>query len=220
MSTNPKPRRRFLRFRLRTLLLLPLVFAAAWWWVTWPERTARRFVELLATGDIDSAKAMTDFSEEELWVLAEIDGIEFKPPVLNSDGWRNYIAARRTFQVPIHADTGGGKLDGFSAVRNRVSQDLTAAKNTFAVYRLKHADAMSIAAALSSVFQGTAGLRINTLVGQNSLLVHAGLNEHLAVRSLIAQLDSLQRPDERSTIFRQPVYRPSEQPAKIIHPTP
>jgi hypothetical protein len=200
---------------------LPPLFAACWWWVTWPERTARKFVNLLAAGDFDAAKAMTDFSEEGLWVLAKIDGIEFKPPELSSGGWHNYLAARRTFQIPILADTGGGKLAGFTAARNRVSRDLAAAKNTFAVYRMQYSDAMSIATVLSSVFKGTPGIRINTLVDQNSVLVHAGSNEHLLVRSLIAQLDLLQRPDEsRSNIFRHPIYRPSEQPAKIIHPAP
>ena len=38
------------------------VLAAAgwfgWWWVTWPERTAREFVEFLRTGKADEARAM------------------------------------------------------------------------------------------------------------------------------------------------------------------
>src|SRR5262245_37254839 len=32
--------------------------AAGWWWVTWPERTAREFVDLVASGDIDAANSM------------------------------------------------------------------------------------------------------------------------------------------------------------------
>jgi len=30
---------------LTTSVLLPIA-AAGWWWVTWPERTAREFIEL------------------------------------------------------------------------------------------------------------------------------------------------------------------------------
>lgn len=36
--------RRFLRFKLRTLLLLPAVFAFGWFWWTWPQRTLQAFV--------------------------------------------------------------------------------------------------------------------------------------------------------------------------------
>jgi hypothetical protein len=54
---EPATKRRFFRFRLRTLLLLPILVAAGWWWWTWPERTARRFVERLNAGDIEDAKA-------------------------------------------------------------------------------------------------------------------------------------------------------------------
>jgi hypothetical protein len=56
MATLPTHRRRFLRFRLRTLLLLPLLFALGWWWVTWPEWTARAFSEAVVKRDQLAAK--------------------------------------------------------------------------------------------------------------------------------------------------------------------
>jgi hypothetical protein len=34
---------------LTSSMLAVLIFAG-WWWVTWPERTARKFVELLGAG--------------------------------------------------------------------------------------------------------------------------------------------------------------------------
>jgi hypothetical protein len=37
---------------------LSVLAAAGWWWVTWPERTAREFVSLLGNGDMEQAKAM------------------------------------------------------------------------------------------------------------------------------------------------------------------
>ncbi len=38
---------------LSSSVLAPLG-AAAWWWVTWPDRTAREFVELLVAGTTTS----------------------------------------------------------------------------------------------------------------------------------------------------------------------
>jgi hypothetical protein len=38
---------------------LALLTFAGWWWVTWPERTARHFVALLGAGRIGEARALT-----------------------------------------------------------------------------------------------------------------------------------------------------------------
>src|SRR5262245_3647686 len=49
------------RWLLMTMLLSSVVSALAlggWWWVTWPERTAREFLSLMSQGTIDDAKAM------------------------------------------------------------------------------------------------------------------------------------------------------------------
>ena len=43
-------KRKWRQFGLRTLLLLPLLFAIGWWWLTMPERTARRFIDAMAEG--------------------------------------------------------------------------------------------------------------------------------------------------------------------------
>jgi hypothetical protein len=64
MSATLTTRRRFLRFRLRTLLLLPLIFALAWWWVTWPKRTMARLDEFVAAGSLDEAAKMIEFEPD------------------------------------------------------------------------------------------------------------------------------------------------------------
>jgi hypothetical protein len=56
MTHEPKqPRLRF-RFRLRTLLLLPVLVAAGWWWAEWPERTARSFAAAAIYRDAIAAR--------------------------------------------------------------------------------------------------------------------------------------------------------------------
>jgi hypothetical protein len=65
MSSGPtNGRTSRLRFRLRTLLLLPLVFALGWWWVTWPQRTINRLDELVAAGDLDQAASLIVFEPD------------------------------------------------------------------------------------------------------------------------------------------------------------
>jgi hypothetical protein len=44
---------RWLVFAMLFSSLLSVLAAAGWWWVTWPERTAREFVDRLAAGDDD-----------------------------------------------------------------------------------------------------------------------------------------------------------------------
>jgi hypothetical protein len=35
-----------------------LLAAAGWWWVTWPERTASKFIELISHGKFEQARQM------------------------------------------------------------------------------------------------------------------------------------------------------------------
>ncbi len=37
---------------------LAVLAAAGWWWVTWPERTAREYFDLLRQGKLDDAQNM------------------------------------------------------------------------------------------------------------------------------------------------------------------
>jgi len=49
---------RWLVIAMLTTSVLAVLAAAGWCWVTWPERTAREFVELLATDKVEEARAM------------------------------------------------------------------------------------------------------------------------------------------------------------------
>jgi hypothetical protein len=49
---------RWLVFAMLFSSLLSVLAAAGWWWVTWPERTAREFVSLLQAGDDEHVRNM------------------------------------------------------------------------------------------------------------------------------------------------------------------
>jgi hypothetical protein len=44
---------RWLLWSMLSLSVVAALSAAGWWWVTWPERTARQFVELMSQSKID-----------------------------------------------------------------------------------------------------------------------------------------------------------------------
>ena len=51
------------RFSLRSLLMLPLLFAVAWMWTTWPHRTFESFANALRDERFELAKSMVDSTE-------------------------------------------------------------------------------------------------------------------------------------------------------------
>ena len=56
-------RRRRFQFDLRFMLMvLTVASATTWWWVKWPQRTWRRFVRALSSGDVDGANRICDES--------------------------------------------------------------------------------------------------------------------------------------------------------------
>ena len=58
MTDERRPRRRWFQFGVRTLLLFPVVFAVTWWWVTWPSRTSRKFLQSITEGHYEMATQM------------------------------------------------------------------------------------------------------------------------------------------------------------------
>jgi hypothetical protein len=149
-------KRRFFRFRLRTLLLLPILVAAGWWWLTWPERTAKRFVQLLKDGDLESAKAMIDDPQPSagFWKIAESGKFNFDPPVFQPATRRDYLAARRTFHFDWRWDSESRPLGPFLASRNRIMLG-TSASNTGVrlVIALKSDAAGALARSLGPLYQ-------------------------------------------------------------------
>lgn len=59
---------RWLLISMWSVSVLSVLSAAVWWWITWPERTAREFFELLRAEKIDKAERMMG--------LPMIDGTE------------------------------------------------------------------------------------------------------------------------------------------------
>ena len=55
---------RWLVIAMLTTSVLAVLAAAGWWWVTWPERTAREFVDLMAKGRYEEAREMVELQCE------------------------------------------------------------------------------------------------------------------------------------------------------------
>jgi hypothetical protein len=153
MAKIPLMIRRFLRFRLRTLLLLPVLFAAGWWWATWPERTARRFVELLTAGDIEAATAMSDLPQpfEAFWAFAKSGRFEFDRPILAKVLWRETISGRRLFIIPWRSTRSSGDLRTFAAACGRVSLSAANEGNLSITHSIQILPAQKLANILSVV---------------------------------------------------------------------
>jgi hypothetical protein len=77
---------------------------------------------------------------------------------------------------------------------------------------------------LSEVYSSAPNHQFVADVRTNAVLVSAPASQIAAVERLIAGLDGAASPQaaqrERESKFRHPMYRPSEQPAKIVRPTP
>jgi hypothetical protein len=58
--------------------VIAVIGYGGWWWFTWPERTAREFVELIATKRFDEANRITTFAFESK---------EFPPIKLQRHDW-------------------------------------------------------------------------------------------------------------------------------------
>lgn len=119
---------RWFRYRLRSLLVLPVLFAACWWWVTLPERTAKQFVQLLATGDLPRAQAMIDGPQPSagFWKIVESREFAFEAPSFQPATRGEYLSARRVFRFDWQRKILTGQLGPFVAHRNRIVLDPSA----------------------------------------------------------------------------------------------
>ncbi len=112
---------RWLMIGLWTSIVLAVLAAAGWWWVTWPERTAREFVRCIAEGRFEDVKTMlqviVDVEDEwgrgldlsdERWQVA-FRQIRFKlEPRTASD----LLRGRQRFE-DIKVDVRAGRLKWF-----------------------------------------------------------------------------------------------------------
>ncbi len=82
---------RWLVIAMLTTSVLSVLAAAGCWWVTWPERTAREFVELIATEKFEAAQAMMG-QEEIVWTAERGCSV----PVRSSSKWGDVEAKPRS----------------------------------------------------------------------------------------------------------------------------
>ena len=66
------------RFRLRSLLAMPIAFAVVFWWVTWPSRTFRSFDDAIArqqfeivNSAVERRQCFFEFREDGIQYIAE-----------------------------------------------------------------------------------------------------------------------------------------------------
>jgi hypothetical protein len=115
---------RWLLWTMMTLSVFGTLAAAGWWWVTWPERTAREFIRLLRDGDIESINAL--IIPKTYWmdnsVSERSSTLAFSNEWMNGDGtgqghrigqrrgqWIDLIEARKVRQRTV-ADLFSGEM--------------------------------------------------------------------------------------------------------------
>ena len=96
---------RWLLIGMLTASVLAVLAAAGWWWVTWPERTARDLVELMGQARYEAASRMIKVNPEhpmpflrghpdlqQAWNQANLS--------MDSSSWLDLVSGRRRFRIP------------------------------------------------------------------------------------------------------------------------
>ena len=91
---------RWLLICLWTSIGLAVLVAAGWWWVTWPERTAREYVGLMASGQQQEAERMIDSASGTApMALFDEPAIPLKVPLTSSPRtFSDILFARQVFR--------------------------------------------------------------------------------------------------------------------------
>ena len=87
-----------------SLSVVAALAAAGWWWVTWPERTARQLVDLLGNGERDAARNRLNETGTEgrvdlffqFYISTDWNQTVLKPQPRAFD---DVISARQTFKM-------------------------------------------------------------------------------------------------------------------------
>jgi hypothetical protein len=92
---------RWLVVTLLTLSALSVLGAAAWWWVTWPERTAREFIRSIASHDEATWKAMIGPNETShlFWLVRTHTPQDWRSVEPASRSLTDVVMGRRMFQT-------------------------------------------------------------------------------------------------------------------------
>jgi hypothetical protein len=112
------------------------LFAVAWWWVTWPERTAQRFVELVQAQKLNAAQEMCRPPEgaDALWAMASIQDAKIGQPTCLAPTWMEILKAQRRFEIPCTVATTTIVLDEFVATRSFVATNPENSQRTSTSY--------------------------------------------------------------------------------------
>jgi hypothetical protein len=197
MNDSSITRRRGFRFRLRTLLLLPAVFAVGWWWLTWPERTAKRFVELLDDGNVPAARAIVDGPpmSDGFWKIARSKRFNFASPTFQSASWSEFLTGQRTFNFEWQSKSADGDLGPFLAQRNRIM--LSPSSNStryFVTYISRNGNASAIADRLAALYPDSDRHHIKAMANSNQVLIGASQNTHGEVTALMQLFEDTAGP--------------------------
>lgn len=128
---------RWLVIGMLTSCVLAVLAAGGWWWVTWPERTAREFASLVADGQFDKANDL--LVPPTCWTQGDDNRIALDQPaehwVSSREIWqmlfreRLHIAPRTISDVALGRTRFGWRADteteldaqySFIAIHNRV----------------------------------------------------------------------------------------------------
>jgi len=93
---------RWLVIAMLTTSVLSVLAAAGWWWVTWPERTAREFVALMAAGrgkEADKMQRQPIGTPIHFWSVMEADSWKDSQLVPSSRTPLDFLRGRQEFNV-------------------------------------------------------------------------------------------------------------------------
>jgi hypothetical protein len=94
------------RFSIRTLLFLPFMWSIGWWWVAWPEQTARRFIGSVkdSWSEVEEMGIHSDLSARARWLrrIAEDPGCKQVPYPRDLC---DVITGRQSFGISFSIDT-------------------------------------------------------------------------------------------------------------------
>ena len=195
---------RCFRFGMRTLLLLPVLVGGVWWWGTWPERTAGRFVKLIAEGDVQAARSMlastvpkvtrddsdSRNNELDMWGVAQEGGEQFDQPGFHPRSLVDRLFGRGTFSVS--ADRGKVRLYYGSFIARwgaiRPLSDLESS-TLVAIYSFRNVDVARALAKMKAEFTPDLPMRIVADEESNGLILVASQQAHDEFSKLVRRID-------------------------------
>jgi hypothetical protein len=117
---------RWLVLSLLSVSLLAVFGVGGWWWITWPEQTARTLVELMAEDQLlDVLSRMRNPHEDIPFLLGELGGQAWKQQNLRMEPRTvaDLVCGRQRFKVLVVVIATGEKVElthSFTAQRGSI----------------------------------------------------------------------------------------------------